>query len=133
LDVKPFHIGVTGSRTGITDEQIEEFHKFIKALMAGFSLELHHGDCIGADSKCHALADKYNIPTHIHPPDKDTYRAFNVGGTMYEPKPYLMRNHDIVDASELLFVIPNGPEQLRSGTWATWRYAKRTGTKWIII
>jgi len=44
---------------------------------------------------------------------------------VWPAKPYLERNHDIVDATDYLIFAPKTRhEQLRSGTWATYRYAK---------
>jgi hypothetical protein len=43
-------------------------------------------------------------------------------------KPYLVRNHEIVDDSQVLIAAPKEfTEQLRSGTWATIRYARKIG------
>lgn len=49
-------------------------------------------------------------------------------------KPPLVRNHDIVDSTELLIACPKEQvEVLRSGTWATIRYArKKEITVWLI-
>jgi hypothetical protein len=45
---------------------------------------------------------------------------------MHECKEYLDRNHDIVDSSDLLIAVSESTvEVLRSGTWATIRYAKK--------
>jgi len=50
------------------------------------------------------------------------------------PKPYLERNHNIVDESELLIACPKSKEEeLRSGTWATVRYARKKGVRIILI
>jgi hypothetical protein len=51
-----------------------------------------------------------------------------------DPKPYLVRNHDMVDQSEFLIGTP-GEEQevLRSGTWATIRYARKLKRPILII
>jgi cytosine/uracil/thiamine/allantoin permease len=48
--------------------------------------------------------------------------------TVLEPGPYLWRNHQIVDATAALLACPfEFEEQLRSGTWATVRYARTLG------
>jgi predicted Rossmann fold nucleotide-binding protein DprA/Smf involved in DNA uptake len=54
---------------------------------------------------------------------------------IYVPRPYLVRNRDIVDVCNLLLATPGGTvEQLRSGTWATIRYARRIGRPvWIVF
>jgi hypothetical protein len=66
----------------------------------------------------------------IHPPTDPKKRAFCKGAAeIREPKPYLDRNHDIVDeGSGLLIAAPFQEEEiLRSGTWATVRYAWKIG------
>lgn len=59
------------------------------------------------------------------------YRRKGVGGELpieREPGPYLWRNHQIVDATSALIAAPFGfEEELRSGTWATVRYARKLG------
>ena len=39
----------------------------------------------------------------------------------------------LVDACEVLLATPKGPEKLRSGTWATVRYARKVGKRIVII
>lgn len=92
--------------------------------------EVHHGDCIGADAQCHEMALRVAV---IHPPSDPKKRAFCTPctpGQMREPKPYLERNRDIVDESELLIACPRQQrEVIRSGTWATVRYARSQGKR----
>lgn len=92
---------------------------------------LHHGDCIGADELCHEFADKCGYEIVIHPPVKPDKRAFctPTEGEILEPYEYLTRNHHIVDSCDLLVAMPKviGQEELRSGTWATVRYARKQG------
>jgi hypothetical protein len=116
-------IGFTGTQQGMTEKQKHEIAKLIKQ-----ASEFHHGDCIGADSEAHQLAIEYGIFTVIHPPDNPSKRAWCVGDQVLPAKPYLDRNHDIVDQTEVLIAAPfEDEDKLRSGTWATIRYAKRQG------
>ena len=72
----------------------------------------------------------------IHPPDNPTKRAFCFvpGDVIYEPKPYLIRNRDIVDQTDLTVAAPfEFEEQLRSGTWSTIRYAARIVKPLIVV
>ena len=99
--------------------------------------EFHHGDCVGADSNAYNII-RHIIPTcpiHIHPPEKEKTRAFCDGySVIHEPKPYIERDKDIVDAVDVLVATPRGSnEELRSGTWATIRYARKKGTVRVII
>jgi predicted Rossmann fold nucleotide-binding protein DprA/Smf involved in DNA uptake len=53
---------------------------------------------------------------------------------MYEKKPYLDRNKDIVRVSIGLIAAPKtNKEEQRSGTWSTVRYATKTGKPLIIL
>lgn len=127
-------IGFTGSRYFISAHQVDSLESVLKELMP--IAEFHHGDCIVADSVAHVFADVMGITIIVHPPINDMYRAHNSGTTttIMEPKPYLERNHDIVDAIDLLIACPkDGVERMRSGTWATVRYARTKGIPVAII
>jgi hypothetical protein len=124
-------IGFTGTQQGLTPAQ----KKTLAYLLVTLSPEqFHHGDCIGADEEAHNLATGLHIPITIHPPDNSTRRAWCRGGIMCDPAPYLARNHAIVDEAELLLATPDGEvEKMRSGTWATIRYARKKGIPVRII
>jgi hypothetical protein len=71
---------------------------------------------------------------HIHPPTNEKYRALKKSPFINDPRPYLDRNKDIVDASHMLIAIPNSPkEEERSGTWSTIRYAQKKGVPVMLI
>ncbi len=127
-------IGITGSRkTGDLDSRLRQL------LLDYAPHELHHGDCIGADAYAHGVAQELGITVVVHPPSNPTYRAFCQANAVYPPvtvlpeRDYLARNHDIVDACDLLIALPSGPERLRSGTWATVRYARRVGKPVLVL
>lgn len=125
------HVGFTGTQLGMTDYQISQFVEVLKYLEP---LTLHQGDCIGADDQANTIARELYIYTICHPPIKNSKRAFTECDEYMEPKDYLERNHDIVDESTVLISTPKGmEEELRSGTWATIRYARRTDKPVIII
>jgi len=115
-------IGFTGTKKSMTPKQ----KKVFTFLISGKSGEFHHGDCIGADAEAHDIIKKEDISIHIHPPEKNDHRAYKKGSAkMWEKRDYLARNKDIVEATEILIATPKGNEVLRSGTWATIRYAKK--------
>jgi len=126
-------IGVTGTSTGVTPAQLATAWELLSYVNA---TELHHGDCTGADAACHRIVCDTRLKRRvndlpftriiIHPPDNDTKRAFcREYDDIREPLPYLVRNRAIVAASDLLVAIPRtAAEELRSGTWATIRYAR---------
>lgn len=115
-------VGFTGSRDGMNDFQ----HCAVEELLIKLQpSQFHHGDCLGADAEAHAIAYELDIYTVIHPPIKDIYRAFCEGSEVRESKEYIKRNHDIVNEADILLAAPNqNSESLRSGTWATVRYAR---------
>lgn len=120
------HIGFTGTQHGCTPEQFQALREALLALQRRGFTHLHHGDCIGADSEADSLANELGLIVARHPPENSTKRAFCNSALCFPPKPYLERNHDIVDVSGILVACPKGmSEERRSGTWATVRYAKR--------
>lgn len=118
--------GMTGTQRGINTRQKK---KFVIDIVEFNPTEFHHGDCIGADEECHYLVQEH-LPLcqiYIHPPIYESKRAFCKGAYfIHEAKDYLVRNKDIVKVSQKMFVLPGEmEEQIRSGTWSTWRYAKK--------
>jgi len=131
-------LGFTGTQKGMTPQQQMAVELLLTRLMVA---EAHHGDCVGADEQFHhavltrnACIRKPPIQLIGHPPLLQHRRAWCQFNIFMPPKPYLDRNHDIVDAIDALIVCPNTPvEQRRSGTWATFRYAKRMKKPMIVI
>ena len=127
-------VGFTGTQQGMTSQQLETLGKILNNLKADI-LNVHHGDCIGSDEEFHLMSQKLALPVVGHPPLKNDKRAFCAGFTEVRPrKDYLVRNKDIVDESDVLIAAPRLPkEELRSGTWATVRYARRIKKRTIVI
>ena len=124
-------IGFTGTQEGMTNKQKGMLWEIL-ALQN--PTEFHHGDCIGADAFAHKIAKDLNIRVVGHPPASDVKRAFCRFDEVREPSYYLIRNQHIVDETDLLVATPRGyVEQLRSGTWATIRYARRRVQPIMII
>jgi hypothetical protein len=132
VPIDTYHVGFTGTQRHVTDIQLSSLRMVIASLSTGW---LHHGDCIEADEKAHAAALEYRVRVVIHPPSNPAKRAWCQGATLvHEPKPYLVRNHDIVDATSSLIAVPfTDDEELRSGTWATVRYARKLGKRIVIV
>ena len=123
------HIGWTGTQLGMTDAQKLNAYGLMLEL---FATDLHHGDAIGADDQADQIARDLGIRRHLHIPLNGSRRARCIAregfDVVYAPLPYLERNKAIVDASEALIAAPKEMhETLRSGTWATVRYARRQG------
>ena len=127
-------LGFTGSSRRITPRQ----RAAIKYLFRELHLTcLHHGDCINGDYVAHQLALDMHARITVHPPDNDTKRAFcRDADVVMNALPYLTRNHNIVEHGvDGLVAAPGGfEEKLRSGTWATVRYARRFGRRvWLVF
>lgn len=121
-------VGVTGTRKGLSAEQKAVALNLCKGTgwYQTFQAKvLHHGDCVGVDVQLATLARAEGISITGHPPVKDTLRAHFKSDTTLETKDDLARNRDIVDACEILWAFPDGPERKGSGTWYTINYAKK--------
>lgn len=125
-------IGFTGTQLGMTDAQKASLRGFLR----GPSGEFHHGDCIGADSEAHDIAEECGYGIILHPPTNYSKRAWREVPhfMMRREKPYLDRNKDIVNETRVLIAAPAEPdEQPRGGTWSTIRYGIKQGRTVIII
>ena len=119
-------VGFTGTRAGMNDYQKNQVENLLYATMNPFDItEVHHGDCIGADTDFHNMCLGF-LPIVIHPSNLLT-RAWNEGAVrILEPKAPLVRDRDIVDSIDVLIATPRQCYEItRSGTWATVRYARK--------
>ena len=132
-------IGVTGTRQGMTREQREWFEARLQTDPKPGRLV--HGAAKGVDTQCHHLVAVYHIPRTIWPSNHseslvDEYDEAMVilGDWTHEKKPPLERNKDIVDGSTEMVAFPaNQFEELRSGTWACVRYARKVHKPLTIV
>lgn len=126
-------VGFTGTSGGMTTPQVMR----VLRLLASYAepIELHHGDCVGADAEVHECALALSIRIVLHPPNKDHARAFCTwSNEIRDPATYLTRNRHIVDETESLIAAPGEfTERLRSGTWATIRRARKAGKRVAIV
>ena len=124
--------GLTGTHEGMTDAQ----KVMVRSAFKVWDIkEFHHGDCIGADKESHDIVTIMGgVKRVIHPPSNPKRRAFCKGDVLLPEYPYIERDHHIVDAVQRMLGTPRGMnEELRSGTWATIRYAKKVGRRLTII
>lgn len=131
-------VGFTGTQLGMSEEQKKRFEEIISDFFDKYEkIEFHHGDCIGSDKDASIIIESYYTSSYfivIHPPIIPVKRAFCSGNIILKEKDYIQRNHDIVDSTELLIVAPKtNREELRSGTWSTWRYAKKKKKEIILL
>ena len=112
-------VGFTGTRKGMSRRQQEQFALVVERFSDPWE-EFHHGDARGADS------DAVRIVRSIDP---DLAIVAHPAG----PDP-LARNREIVQLSDILIAAPEtNKETLRSGTWATVRYARDAGLPIIML
>lgn len=125
-------LGFTGTQMGLSKEQADALAALVAELRPA---EVRHGDCVGADTEFHVVCGRLGIPIVIHPSSRQTKRSYNRNADNIMPaKDSLTRNRDIVDASDTVLACPSGmQEMLRSGTWSTVRYARKTGKRVIIV
>jgi len=156
------NVGFSGTQSGMSWNQKANLVQFLRMHKC---ITFAHGDCSGADAEAHKIVEKYfeallandehcEPKIVVHPAVNPVKRAYTLGrkneflvggyiqdGIIYEqtsPAKYLDRNKRIVDTTDILLAFPKEQEMtLRSGTWATIRYAwsqvSRTGKKVIVV
>lgn len=123
--MRPKSLGFTGTRYDPTPNQLEQLQQVFRILQ--FDV-FHHGDCVGADTAAHFIVTELGKEIWIHPSNLGKFQGNNTTylGRRLSPKDPLDRNHDIVDVSSMIVACPDSKiEALRSGTWATVRYARK--------
>lgn len=128
-------VGFTGSRDGMTLAQKGAFGQWLYGREA---VEFHHGCCVGADEAAAVIAYDESPFTRVigHPGDMPGMTSGGAKAVCHEikdPAPNLTRNRDIVDSCDVLLACPKGPEEQRSGTWATVRYARKQGKRIVLF
>lgn len=125
-------IGVTGTRSGMDDEQILKVVEFLSKFPEGS--ELHHGDCVGVDVEVAEIAKKLGFKIVCHPPIKGDLRGYFESDEYRTPLSYFARNRNIVDETDILLVLPyQTSHQNHGGTWYTHDYAKKVNKEPIVI
>jgi hypothetical protein len=118
-------IGFTGAREGMNLKQTKQLLRALKELRPD---SIHHGACIGADEQLVRIARKrFQFAVIVaHPSNLKNYQTEWKSDLDYKPCPPLDRNKDIVTMCDILIAAPkSNAEELRSGTWATIRYARK--------
>jgi hypothetical protein len=128
--------GFTGTHRGATEQQLWELRVKLTSLKASGFDEFHHGLCIGADEQAARIAKELGFRVVAHPglagdPKNLLFRSEFAGNDeVRDAKPFIKRDHDIVDETEVMLATPvSREEHMRSGTWTTVRYAKKQGRK----
>jgi len=131
------NVGFTGTQNGMREDQRVAVKRLLAELYTSNDDEFHYGACIGADTQAvwAALEIGYTVLA---------YQANNVAQSKHglipqdailvTPMAALTRNKRIVDNTDILVVAPQRvSETLRSGTWATVRYARKQGKPIIYV
>lgn len=140
------HVTFTGTQRGLTSVQSIALEELLRSLLVGRRAELgpfnwHSGDCIGADHEALKLVrqireglDTGVVWTVGHPSTVSEKRAWDYYDERRSPDGPLTRNHAMVDAADLVIAAPGeAQEVLRSGTWATVRYARKWGKPVVVV
>jgi hypothetical protein len=151
-------VGFTGTRKGMNERQLDQLTLMLQALRTGDvggghggaaypplgSNVFHFGGAHGADLAARKVAKPLGYDINWHPaPGVDLAKLVQLGyddidvlmaETWHEVFPPLVRNHHIVNAAEVLVAAPHvDAEELRSGTWATIRYARAKGIPVVML
>jgi hypothetical protein len=134
-------IGFTGTQNGMTPGQkarvaallSEHYYANAENPYAPNAV-FRHGDCIGADAEAAQIAKDLGYHIVSHPPDDRRKRALFPSDETMAPLPYLKRDRVIATSCDVLIAAPKTPdEQLRSGTWATVRYARKANCRIFVV
>ena len=126
--------GFTGTQYGMRPAQKKVLRQLLIDLREIGITRLHLGDCIGADAQAYAIAKDLGFYLIGHPPTDPRKRAMLSYNETRDEFPFLVRNGHIVTECAYLVVTPHTTYHVkRSGTWATFRNAKRRGREGCVI
>lgn len=127
-------VGFTGTRLGLLRPQHESLKRFMRKLAP---TRFVHGDGGHADALAHQIAESIGCYIEIFPSDiagHVTYFGSSTNCEVFERMPPLARDRLMVRLIHGLIACPRtDKEELRSGTWATVRYAREIGLPIYII
>lgn len=128
-------VGITGTRQGFTSAQRTWF---VDQAATVRMREWHYGDCVGVDVEAFGLLLELGAGGVFHAwpgAVRDEFKAGTIrdagmlGIVVHDVLPPLERNQQIVNHVDELWAFPaEMTEQLRSGTWATIRRARKHPT-----
>lgn len=115
----------------MSDRQVQMLRNVLSELIRGAGhrpIHFHHGCCHGADMQAHFYASSIGLYVVGHPSSDQQQRAIRRAGgcdQLRSIQPPLARNRVMVAECSIVIAAPaQGVEVLRSGTWATVRYAR---------
>lgn len=128
-------LGFTGSRSGLTALQEDRLRHYLREWEPDLIV---HGGCRGADTEFHELAMNLSgtVLASVYPSRESQLANFEGRDrtSVNLIRPPLDRNHTIVEVCDWLIACPRQiDEVLRSGTWATIRYARTDKRNHVLI
>lgn len=124
-------VGFTGTRREPTIPQRLAITTWLDRQDRGVFL---HGDCMGCDAFAALRARDLGWHVECYPCTITNMRAFVGGHVIHDVRPPIVRNHVMVDRAHVLLACPGEThEVLRSGTWATIRYARKQGVPTVLV
>lgn len=126
LNVDGYDVAFSGPRASSSDVQVRTLDRLLLRLVGYGFKRFHVGDCVGSDVQAWNRATQY-FQIIVHPPIEPAYRAFLTGVVVHKPRPYLERNHVMIDSTHVLVATLVDPREKSSGTFETVAYARRTG------
>lgn len=132
-------VGFTGTKEGLTTEQSKTMLNLLTIIAIVGDVSAVHGDCIGGDTSFHSACVSLEIGVLILPgcaADGSSPSRSHCQGAfaVRESKPYRDRDLDIATIADFMFVCPKErDEQIRSGTWMTYRMARKLGKVCVVI
>ena len=130
-------LAFTGTCKGMSENQKKQLINRLETFQKlGYEFEWHHGCCVGADVEFDGIVRHFKSSGYLHPSNihKTTIDCFELEDVLYLSLPPIVRNHIMVDVSDTLIAAPDSDtEKLRSGTWATVRYARKKGINIFIL
>ena len=131
-------IGFTGTSAGMTNSQLIQVHMLLGDLRWSGATQATHGMCVGADKQFHDMARAlgyFLIGLPGVTTDGRVFKRADCQCDLVMPEKYfLARNRDIASESDVMIATPQEmEEQIRSGTWATTRYARKLLKPLVIV
>lgn len=136
--------GLTASSKPLKLEQITKFRYLMDLYRFGIGPgfeEFHHGSCINGDYTCYVIVrdmitpegwGRIQIITHLGDNPAKTAPC-ELGALVIGRKPNLERNIDIIKASDIIFALPQGFDEVRrSGEWHVIRHTIKA-KKWLQV
>jgi len=130
-------ITFTGTQRGMTQRQKDGLRTMLRIHGARFGSSdfiLLHGGCVGADDEADNIANDMRIDRWIFPSTIDAKRVDDLfflnrkrsRCAIEPPEEPLLRNRKMVEIGQIVIAAPSSADEvLRSGTWATVRYARK--------